>query len=85
MNCLLTGIVLTTGLYLSDNNPKTRSAAPYLASATYQTCGIKPQVDSKIQDFQEKYLPKYLQKVAVHGTFVYRLVKDHKIEYTWSF
>ena len=85
MTCLLTGIALTTSLYLADNSPKTRLAAPYSARATYDQCGLKDQLEPELDYLRKKYLPEYLQKLAMNGTLVYRLVKDQKIEYTWSF
>jgi hypothetical protein len=85
MSCLLTGILLTSSLYSIDNVPKTRLAAQYMAQATYVQCGIKEQIEPELDRLQKKYIPDYLQKIGVSGTFIYRLVKDQKIEYTWSF
>lgn len=85
MTCLLTGIALTASLYLVDNNDKTRLAAQYAAQATYNQCGIKEQIEPELKLLEKKYIPLYLQKIGISGTFIYRFVKDQKIEYTWSF
>lgn len=85
MTCLLTGIALTSSLYLIDNNDKTRLAAQYAAQATYNQCGIKQQLEPQIILLEKKYIPEYLRKLGISGTFIYRFVKDQKIEYTWSF
>jgi len=85
MTCLLTGIALTTSLYLIDNGSKSRLAAQYSAQATYEQCGLKDQLEPELNRLQKKYIPEYLQKIGISGTFIYRLAKDQKIEYTWSF
>lgn len=85
MSCLITGIILTASIYSFDSNPKNRLAAQYSAQATYTQCGIKEQIEPELKYLEKKYIPEYLQKLGISGTVIYRLVKDQKIEYTWSF
>jgi len=85
MTCFYAGFLLTSGLYFTEPNETGRLAMQYSSLATYKACGIEKQVEPQIKKLEDIYIPKSLQKLGIGGTFIYRLVKDQKIEHTWEF
>lgn len=76
-------IVFAPTLFLvNGNTPQTREAVNYLAQATYK---LHPEIEQFTNDMKDKYVPKIIDQHSWALAATYRLVKDNKIEYGWTF
>ena len=85
MDCILFGLSLSAALLASEPNSKGRGAADYAVRATYYQSGLNKVVEPIAKDLDKKYIPDNVRKVGVGASFAYHLIKDNRIEYSWSF
>jgi predicted GNAT family acetyltransferase len=79
------GLALTGAVMSSEPNDKGREAGIYALRATYYQSGYDKVVEPYIKSLDKKYVPNSFRKFGIGASFVYRLIEDNRIEYSWSF
>lgn len=62
-----------------------KEAVNNLAIATYRYTGLDDTIEPFVKGLERKYVPKVIREAGISTYFVYRLVHDKQIAYTWSF
>jgi len=79
------GLSLSAALFATEPTPHGRGAAVYAARATYYQSGFNNVIEPIAKDLDRRYIPQELRNLGVGASFVYRLIKDNRVEYGWSF
>jgi hypothetical protein len=86
---MIEAIVLASGvsaaILYSYPNEQGRQAVNNIALATYKYTELDKVIQPYAKDLEKKYVSNGLRNLGIGASFIYRLVKDNEIEYTWSF
>jgi hypothetical protein len=85
VDSIIFGLTLTGALVGFEPNENGRKAATYSARASYYQSGYNKVIEPILSDLDRRYIPDSFRKFGVGVSFIYRLAKDNKIEYSWSF
>lgn len=77
--------LLSSGILITDSTEQGKQAVNNIAIATYKYTKFNKQVEPFIKKLENKYIPQIIRDAGVGGYFMYRLVADNRITYTWSF
>lgn len=72
-------------LMLKDDTQQSRTAATYVAQSYYVQSGLNKTVDPILESVDKKYLPDVARKAGMGLVFFYKIAKDNKAEFSWSF
>ena len=85
METLVFGLALTGVLMTTEPRDQGRQAATYAARATYYQGGYDKIIEPIAKNIEKRFVPKELRNIGIGISFIYRLVEDNRIEYSWSF
>jgi hypothetical protein len=78
----LIGLILTT---IPCHGADYTAAASTAMNAAYKQAGYDTYVNAYANDMAAKYVPLSVKDPAAVGFFIYKLVSDHSIGFTWRF
>ena len=81
----IVGVMLSTVIVASEPNEKGREAFSYATKATYIQSGLDKDIQPGIDYIDKVYIPKPLKDFGIGASVIYRLAKDQRIEFAWSF
>ena len=85
MDSVVFGIALTGALLGTEPNESGREAAIYAIRASYYQSGYNKIIEPILSDLDKRYIPDSLREFGVGASFIYRIVKDNRVEYSWRF
>lgn len=77
--------VVSTGILLTTPDEQGKNAVNNIALATYKYTELDKVVEPMVKRLEKRYVPEVLRDAGVSGYFVYRLIHDQRVAYTWSF
>jgi hypothetical protein len=85
MDPLLFGAILAGVIVTSEPNSAGREAAVYSLRAGYYQGEYHKVIDPIAKEIDRRYIPNELRNLGIGASFVYRLIQDNRVEYSWSF
>ena len=85
IEAIVLATTLSTAIFLTDSTDNGKSAVSNVAMATYRYTKLDEQLEPFVKDLEKRYVPKVIRDAGISGYFVYRLIHDNRVEYTWSF
>lgn len=70
---------------MQENTEQSRSAINSIGQAYYYQSNLNTQIEPILKDIEKKYVPNNLKKLGTGLTFIHKLVKDNKVEFSWTF
>jgi hypothetical protein len=85
MEVFIFSLVLSGAVVVFEDTPNSRDAAVNSLRAGYYQSEYNKVIEPLVKELESKYVSDRLRKVGIGASFIYRLVEDRRIEYSWGF